>query len=89
MKLPQIHPREFIVREAQYGLDKLVNDFLAERDNGEKALTPAEMIHVLNEVFSGQIRTFMRYEIRQERHGRTDVPGGLTRDDGDKENDDG
>jgi hypothetical protein len=67
--MPAIHPRVKLVREAQIKLSGAISEAIRE-------LTVAESLQVINGVMSDRIGTILKYEIRRERHGDTDKPGG-------------
>lgn len=73
--LPRIHPREQLVNEAEQKLRSAVVD--AMKGEPFDSLTGAEYIAVINRVFSGQLASYTKFAIRQERHGDTDKPGGI------------
>jgi hypothetical protein len=62
---PTIHPREFIVDQTERAVLEATKD-----------LTPAEVLRI----FADRVARIAKYAIRQERHGDTDTPGGITRD---------
>jgi len=66
------HPREIIVSEAETKLASTVVETMSHYK-----LTGGEYLSVLTEVFSRLFLNFLKYEIRRERHGNTDTPGGL------------
>lgn len=69
----KIHERERVVREADAALRQAVLDWSAKHDQ----LTVNETLQVLNRVSSDQVAAILKYEIREERHGDQDRPGGL------------
>lgn len=69
---PRIHPREFVVREAENKLRGQLLDAVKEFE-----LTEGEQLRVISEVYSNWIASMAKYIIRDERHGNTDTPGGL------------
>ena len=62
--LPKLHPRERIVAEAKVGI---------AREVFKHELTYGERLAILSELLS----TAAKYQIRLERHGNTDTPGGI------------
>lgn len=66
-----IHPREHAVRAAEIKLREAIATATA-------GLTEAEALRAVNAVASEWIATCARYAIREERHGDTSKPGGLT-----------
>jgi hypothetical protein len=68
--LPKLHPRERIVAKAENDLRTAVAE--AVRD-----LTTGEELRVLAAVFGDRVGGIAKYAIRDERHGKSDKPGGL------------
>lgn len=68
----RIHQRESLVRDVK---NKLSQAFLDTFKGAE--LTNAEELKIVNEVSSDWIGSILKYQIREERHGDTDTPGGL------------
>lgn len=66
----KIHPREAIVRGARHKLSAAVLDAV-------KGLTAAEATQVVTGALTDYILTSCKYDIRLERHGDTEEPGGL------------
>ncbi|KKN07250.1 hypothetical protein LCGC14_1068900 [marine sediment metagenome] len=67
--MPKRHEREKLVTSAEIELQKAALEI-------SKELTTAEYLRVLANVFGGAINSIAKYEIRQERHGNTETPGG-------------
>lgn len=67
-----IHGREAPVREASLELTKAVLDIVKRH-----SLTDGETLRIVGEVLGGWVASTAKYMIREERHGRTDKPGGL------------
>jgi len=68
--MPKAHPREEIVAKAEVELREAV---MKIRRFG---LTQAERMQAINSVLFEEISEMLKYEIRLERHGRADKPGG-------------
>ena len=68
----KIHSREMLVRAAE---QKLKSRLLEWAEN-YRSLTLFETLQVLNSGFSGFVGGILKYEIRFERHGDRDKPGG-------------
>jgi hypothetical protein len=68
--MPAIHPREKNVKKAE----QLLLDAIAAMNDLE--LTTVERLKVVNEVLCGEVSGILKCEIRYERHGNTDKPGG-------------
>ena len=68
--LPQIHPRERLVDEAE---QQLRMSLISLHKLG---LTTGEFLQVVSNVLGGEVRSIARYAIRVERHGNTETPGG-------------
>lgn len=68
--MPKIHPREKIVREAEAGIRLAV-------EKHTKDLTLFERMKVITQVLSNEIGGDCKYQIRYERHGDYETPGGL------------
>lgn len=68
--LPRIHPREAIVNKAE-------NDLRTAIAAAVRELTTAEELRVLASVFGDRVGGIAKYAIREERHGKTDKPGGI------------
>ena len=66
----QIHPRERIVSAAEFKIRTAVLEATRE-------LTSLERLSVVTQVLSDITSTICKYQIRQERHGNTDEPGGI------------
>lgn len=67
----RLHPREQPVTEARIDLMQRYLDWQRAHD-----LTDAEHLSVVAGVFGDSIGNIAKYQIRQERHGDTDTPGG-------------
>lgn len=67
----RIHPREKKVQKAERALIETLMEVM------RMDLTNAEYLQVLNSVFSDAIALNLKHQIRQERHGDKDKPGGL------------
>lgn len=68
---PKLHKREQIVRDAEQKLRTALLDIWKEHD-----LTEGEMLRVVASVFGDHVASHAKYEIRIERHGNIDTPGG-------------
>lgn len=68
----RLHKREAIVSTCR---NELAIHVLKEFER--HGLTEGEQLRVLSELYSDMVGTMAKYMIRQERHGRADVPGGL------------
>lgn len=68
----KIHRREIRCRAAESDLRNAIGELSDKHD-----LTGAEMLRIVNAVLSDYIASIAKYDIRQERHGNTDTPGGL------------
>ena len=75
--MPRIHPRERLVKEAEMKIKTAIVEAV-------KDLTQAESISVVAHVLGDEICGVMKYEIRHERHGNHDTPGGWASDDDDQ-----
>lgn len=71
---PRVHERERTVTNARLKLSDAVRDW--EDTEEYEALTEAEALQVLMSVFSDRILGWTKYQIRFERHGDHDTPGG-------------
>lgn len=69
----KIHPRERLVTEAEQKIRAVALDAI-------KGLTVAEGLSAVTRALSGEILSVLKYEIRHERHGNTETPGGLASD---------
>lgn len=69
----RMHPRERIVQKASSDLRKMLLGWFKISEE----LTTAEEIMVLSTVMHDLIGGALKMAIRQERHGTTDVPGGI------------
>lgn len=70
--MSRLHPRERVVRQAQLDLMEALNDW--QRDH---ELTDAEYVSLVANELGSRIGSLTRMQIRTERHGTTDKPGGL------------
>lgn len=68
----RIHPRQKLLKEAESIIAAAILNVVV---NGK--LTGAEYVQVLTKVFSESILDHTKYEIREERHGDKEKPGGL------------
>lgn len=68
----KLHQRETLVREVKNKLSRAFLDTFRDVE-----LTNAEELKIVNEVSSDWIGSILKYQIRDERHGNTDTPGGL------------
>jgi hypothetical protein len=68
----KIHSRERSVTLAECDLSRALTDVWKKYD-----LTSAEMLRVVAQVLGGHISSHAKYEIREERHGDINKPGGL------------
>lgn len=70
---PRRHPRELIVEKAVRDLKEQLCNVIREAE-----LTEGEQLRVCTEVYSNWVGGMAKYIIRDERHGNTSKPGGLT-----------
>lgn len=70
----RVHEREKIVREAQSDLSEKLLDWMTKHDD---QLTFAEELRVIAGVLGDHLSQMAKYEIRRERHGDENKPGGL------------
>ena len=70
--LPRIHPREERCTKAK--LD-LITEIWALKEKFD--LTDLELLRVVHEALADHNGGFIKFAIREERHGDTDKPGGL------------
>lgn len=76
----QMHPRVRLVSQASIDLRK----FLLEWAEGSASvLTDTETLTVLMSILAGEVETILKHQIRFERHGNYDSPGGFSPDDED------
>lgn len=68
----RLHQRETLVREVKNKLSKAFLDTFKDAE-----LTNAEELKIVVEVSSDWIGSILKYQIRDERHGNSDTPGGL------------
>jgi len=69
--MPKIHERESLVKSAELQLREAIVEMMKSWD-----LTTFETIQVFNKVMSEEIASVVKYQIRFERHGNYDTPGG-------------
>jgi hypothetical protein len=73
----RVHPRERIVSEARIELQEVVLDWQKKHSTEtDDPLTLMEALSVINDVLSSTLGHAFKYEIRYERHGNYDKPGG-------------
>jgi hypothetical protein len=70
-----LHPRYFIVENHKNDLARLVLDFERKCIESKDGITEAEWLSILTEVFSDNLRSVVKGQIRMERHGTTDKKG--------------
>lgn len=70
----RLHPREQIVRKAKLALSEKLIEWM--REHGE-TLTFAEELRVVGGELGDYISRMAKYEIRKERHGDDQKPGGI------------
>jgi hypothetical protein len=70
--MPRLHERESIVREASIDLAEALIEWRKQHDG----LTDAERMSVLLGELSSSVAGTLKYQIRYERHGNYDTPGG-------------
>lgn len=73
-----LHPRERIVRKAENELIAAIHGWLKKND-----LTTIEELAVINHVLGNTIAGTLKMALRQERHGNTDDPAGVAREEDD------
>lgn len=71
--MPRLHPREQIVNTAEADLRDAVSGW--SRDHPD--LTSAEWLKIVMSVCHDLMQGLLRTEIRLERHGDADKPGGF------------
>lgn len=69
----RVHIREQLVSSADIDLRTVISDWA----NRHPDLTSAEFLKVLFGVCHDRAQSLLKYVIREERHGRTDKPGGI------------
>ena len=69
--MPRQHPRESLVSTARSDLSGTIARWQADHD-----LTEAETTAILVEQLAGAVGGIAKYQIRFERHGDYDKPGG-------------
>jgi hypothetical protein len=69
----KIHPREQLIKEIEMKLKTAIVEATRE-------LTTAETIQLVNHVCRDEIAGIVKYQIRMERHGNTNTPGGMAPD---------
>ena len=67
----EVHPREKRVKKAEADLRELLHELQFGRD-----LTEGEYLRVLGVAFESA-SSWAKYQIRKERHGDVDKPGGI------------
>jgi len=72
--MPRIHPREQLVKDAEMKIKTAIVEAC-------KGLTTAESLQVVNHACHEEIGGILKYEIRMERHGNTNTPGGWAPED--------
>ena len=78
--MPRVHEREQIVRAADL---KLQEALLAWQKSPEvKELTGPEYVQILTDQLSSRVLGWAKFEIRFERHGDYETPGGWAKEDG-------
>lgn len=71
--MPRLHPREAIVSSAENDL----RGVLFEWADRHPDLTSAEYLKVVLGISNETVQLLLKTEIRLERHGNADTPGGL------------
>lgn len=71
----EFHEREQLTRKADRALNEKILEWMKE---WSAILTPAEETKIVLSQCNNHIQQIMKYEIRYERHGDTDSPGGLS-----------
>lgn len=74
---PKVHPRERITKEAAQKLRLAIAEVTRE-------LTTWETTQVVALVFGEELSGIAKYQIRYERHGNYDTPGGFASCGGDE-----
>lgn len=69
-----MHEREELVSKARLGLMTALLDW--QRSPEVEQLTAAELLAIVVEQTQSTLGTILKYQIREERHGNTDTPGG-------------
>lgn len=75
MIMPRQHPRELRCNKAEIDLSMAIHKVIEEHN-----LTTAEQLRVVNAALSKYIGHIAKIEIRLERHGNTETPGGWAND---------
>lgn len=70
--MSKLHPRELATIKAESAVTRAIYGTLAKHD-----LTDGEALRVIVAAFGSVLGGMAKAEIRQERHGRKDKPGGL------------
>jgi len=68
----RLHAREVVVTEAEIELRTAVNEWSKKHSE----LSSAEYLKILLGVCHDQAQSLLKIEIRLERHGNADTPGG-------------
>lgn len=68
----RLHQREVVVTEAEIELRQVISEWSKKHSE----LTSAEWLKVMLGVCSDQMQSLLKIEIRLERHGDADKPGG-------------
>jgi type III secretory pathway component EscV len=71
--MPRLHERQQIVTEARMALMEALVEWAEQY---EEVLTPAEYLATLVGESTSVVQSNLKYQIRYERHGNTDTPGG-------------
>ena len=75
----KLHEREEIVRKAEADFLAKMLDWMQEWGD---QLTDGEELRVVGGLLGGHLTTMAKYQIREERHGDEDTPGGLEKERG-------
>ncbi len=76
--MPRMHPREIVVRKAESELHSLIAKWASDLEKNEESdLTVWEYIQVVQSVLSSTILNLAKIQIRIERHGDPNKPGGF------------
>ncbi len=70
--MPKLHEREILIRQAEIKLREALTKLTDEFD-----LTPFEYIQLVQNILGGEILQTCKYQIRVERHGDANKPGGF------------
>jgi hypothetical protein len=77
----RMHEREAGVRAAEADLQSRLLEW--QKSSVVEDLTPLEMMRVVQSVLGDELSSMIKYEIRYERHGDYDSPGGRASSDED------